>query len=173
MPFEIPENPAATRNAASMITSHPSGPPFVAPRNRPTTRMIIAWIVATTADCRTRANTIALRRAGVARNRSIDAAVEVLDRSHAGPGAGEEGGHDRDPRGQVVDVRRRPEARQFGDAPEELAVEQEPEHRLDQHQRDPDRLSQQVPHQPDEQEQRLGERAHVPARSSEWKSRPV
>ncbi len=70
MPFEMPEKAAATRPAASRITTQPSTPPFVAPSARPTSRMISACNIAVTADCRTRAAISAERRTGVARKRS-------------------------------------------------------------------------------------------------------
>ena len=50
MPFEMPENPAATKPAATSVTARPTTPPFVAPSARPTARMMNACTTAIEAD---------------------------------------------------------------------------------------------------------------------------
>jgi hypothetical protein len=101
-----------------------------------------------------------------------DVTVEVADRRHARPAPAEEGVHTDDPRRQERDVRRRAAA-QRADAREELPVEQQPDERLDHHERDPDRLAHEVPELADDHPACLPEHLHQPAASSVAKSRPV
>ena len=158
---------------AARITSQPSTPPFPAPSASPTSSTTSACSVETKPDWTIRAPD---DRAPSRRRREEaldDAAVEILDRPHSRPGAGEERGHDRDPGRQVVDVRNSAEAVQIGDPAEELAVEQQPDHRLDEHEHDPDRLAREVPHHTQEEDERLADGGHLPASSSERNSRPV
>ena len=72
-----------------------------------------------------------------------DVAVEVGDHRHPGPRAAEESVHDDDSRQEELDVRAGAAAERR-DAREELAVEQQPDHRLDEQERDPDRLAHEV-----------------------------
>jgi hypothetical protein len=70
-----------------------------------------------------------------------DAAVKVAEHPHAGPAAGEQRGHHHHARRQEGDVGGRAEARDLGDALEELTEEQQPHDRLHQADGDQPRLA--------------------------------
>jgi len=103
-----------------------------------------------------------------------DTAVEVVDHGHAVPRPLEERRHDHDAGREELDVRGRVEAGQLDDAPEELAVEDEPEEGLHEHREDPDRLADEVAHMAAVLEPGVRDRlGHAPSSSSARKSRPV
>jgi hypothetical protein len=114
---------------------------------------MIAWIVATSPARRARQEAV------------DDVPVEVSDHRHAGPGAAEERVHDDDPGRQELDVGAGAAA-QRRDAREQLPVEEQPDHRLDEKQRDPDRLAHQVPHLAPDEEPRVHDRPHAASSGS-------
>jgi hypothetical protein len=100
--------------------------------------------------------------------------LEVEDHPHAAPGAAEEGVHDDDRGGEEGHVGGRPKAAEVDDALEQLSVEDEPDDRLDQQQRDPDRLPHEVAPLAEDHEPRVARGLHAAASSSSAaNSRPV
>ena len=127
-----------------MIRSQPTGPPFVAPSARPEIRISTACRVAMIAASRIRPKTIAPRapawRESARARRGRD--------PRSCPCRPTSPRRRRSSRRRRVSGSRRttsvPKPGQLRDAAEELAVEQEPEHRLDDHHDDPDRLARQT-----------------------------
>ena len=167
--------PSRAARDAAKTTSQPSAPPCTrTPSASPTSSRISAWSTAMMPARTTCERMIAKRDAGRGEEAVDHVPVEVDDHRHARPAAAEERVHADDPRREELDVAVGAAA-QRADAREELAVEQEPDQRLDHHQRDPDRLAHQVAQLPHDHPAGLAEQLLTasPASSSDAKSRPV
>src|SRR5581483_1560605 len=101
-----------------------------------------------------------------------DLVLEVVDHRHAAPRRAEEAVHHDDRGREERDVRAGAEPAEPRDVLEELAVEDQPDHRLDDHHHDPDRLAHQVHRLAHDHEPGVTDDGHPP-RSSVEKSRPV